>query len=68
MHPLKLKVMTDLIQATEGKPIAQSLPALLSAQQQLRNVFAGPWRFLRFVFLSGLGLLVSDTNLLGFTV
>ncbi len=35
MHPLKLKVMTDLIQATEGKPIAQSLPALLSAKQQL---------------------------------
>ena len=35
MHPLKLKIMTDLIQATEGKPIAQSLPALLSAKQQL---------------------------------
>lgn len=35
MHPLKLKVMTELIQATEGKPIAQSLPALLSAKQQL---------------------------------
>lgn len=35
IHPLKLKIMTDLIQATEGKPIAQSLPALLSAKQQL---------------------------------
>lgn len=35
MHPMKLKIMTDFIHSTEGKPIAQALPALLSAKQQL---------------------------------
>lgn len=35
MHPMKLKIMTDFIHSTEGKPIAQALPSLLSAKQQL---------------------------------
>lgn len=35
MHPMKLKIITDFIHSAEGKPIAQALPALLSAKQQL---------------------------------
>lgn len=35
MHPMKLKIMADFIHTAEGKPIAQALPALLSAKQQL---------------------------------
>jgi hypothetical protein len=38
MHPMKVKIMTDLIDATEGKPIAQALPALLAAKQQLGSL------------------------------
>lgn len=50
MHPLKLKIMTELINSTEGKPIAQSLPALLSAKQQLNAL--------------GLSFSQEETNLL----
>ena len=35
MHPMKLKIMADFIRSAQGKPIAQALPLLLSAKQQL---------------------------------
>lgn len=38
MHPMKVKIMTDFIHSAEGKPIAQALPALLSAKQQLTSL------------------------------
>ena len=35
-HPKKLEVITLLIQTTDGKPIAQSLPFLMQANQMLQ--------------------------------
>jgi hypothetical protein len=38
MNPMKVKIMTELIHSTEGKPIAQALPSLLAAKQQLSSL------------------------------
>lgn len=35
IHPKKLEVMADLMKQTDGKPIAQSIPFLLKAKNEL---------------------------------
>lgn len=36
MHPLKLKVLTDLTKEAAGKPLSQTIPYILKAQQTLK--------------------------------
>lgn len=37
IHPKKLEVISQLIQSTNGKPIAQSIPFLMQANKQLQS-------------------------------
>lgn len=37
MHPIKRKVILDFLENVQGKPIAQALPALFAAKQQLTS-------------------------------
>lgn len=37
IHPKKMSVITELVQKTEGKPIAQSLPFLMQANKDLQR-------------------------------
>ncbi len=36
MHPLKLRVITELAENASGKPLSQTVPYLLKAQQTLK--------------------------------
>ena len=36
MHPLKLKVLIDLTKEAAGKPLSQTIPYILKAQQTLK--------------------------------
>lgn len=37
IHPKKMSVITELVQNTEGKPIAQSIPFLMQANKDLQK-------------------------------
>lgn len=37
LHPRKLEIMKDLIQAADNQPIDKALPLLLSAQKKLKQ-------------------------------
>ncbi len=37
MHPLKIQVMTELAESAFGKPLTQTVPYLLKAQQTLKS-------------------------------